>query len=80
MTEPPVWVPSATGTMPAATAAAEPEDEPPGVCSGLCGLRVTEGVRVASSVVTVLPRITAPAARNAATQAASAPGWRPLCT
>ena len=43
MTEPPVWVPSAAGTMPAATAAAEPEEEPPGVCSRLRGLRVTDG-------------------------------------
>ena len=30
-TEPPVWVPMASGTMPAATAAAEPDEEPPGV-------------------------------------------------
>ena len=43
MTEPTVCVPSATGTMPAATAAAEPEEEPPGVCSGLRGLRVVRG-------------------------------------
>ena len=32
ITEPPVCVPSASGIMPAATAAAEPEDDPPGVC------------------------------------------------
>ena len=31
MTEPPTCVPSAAGTMRAATAAAEPEDDPPGV-------------------------------------------------
>ena len=31
ITEPPVCVPSASGIMPAATAAAEPEDDPPGV-------------------------------------------------
>src|SRR5262245_2897431 len=31
ITEPPVWVPSANGIMPAATAAAEPAEEPPGV-------------------------------------------------
>ena len=31
--------------MPAATAAAEPEEEPPGVCSGLRGLRVTDGCK-----------------------------------
>ncbi len=33
MTEPPVWLPTAIGSMPAATAAAEPDEEPPGVCS-----------------------------------------------
>ena len=31
--------------MPAATAAAEPEDEPPGVRAGSCGLRVLPGVK-----------------------------------
>src|SRR2546422_6225270 len=30
-------------------------DDPPGVCAGLCGFRVFPGVRVANSVVTVLP-------------------------
>src|SRR5947208_3159876 len=35
ITEPPVCVPSASGIMPAATAAAEPEDDPPGVWSAL---------------------------------------------
>ena len=44
MTEPAVCVPSAAGTMPAAMAAAEPEEEPPGVCSRLRGLRVAAGV------------------------------------
>ena len=33
MIEPPVWLPKAIGSMPAATAAAEPEDDPPGVCA-----------------------------------------------
>ena len=42
-TEPLVCVPTASGTMPAATAAAEPLDDPPGVCAGLCGLRVGPG-------------------------------------
>ena len=65
--DPPVWLPSESGTIPAATAAADPLDEPPGVCAGLCGLRVLPGVRVANSVVTVLPMITAPAARSRAT-------------
>src|SRR5258707_12165053 len=55
MMDPPVWLPRASGTMPAATAAAEPLEEPPGVWPGWCGLRVLPGVRVANSVVTVLP-------------------------
>ena len=40
ITEPAVWVPTASGAWPAATAAAEPDDEPPGVCPGAAGLRV----------------------------------------
>jgi hypothetical protein len=43
MIEPLVCEPSAAGTWPAATAAAEPLEEPPGVCSGSCGLRVLPG-------------------------------------
>ncbi len=43
MTEPAVWLPIASGTMPAATAAAEPEDEPPGVCAGLCWIACLAG-------------------------------------
>src|SRR6185295_16763102 len=43
MTEPPVWLPNATGTIPAATAAAEPQDDPPGVWARLHGLRVGTG-------------------------------------
>ena len=38
--EPLVSEPSVSGTMPAATAAAEPPEEPPATCSRLCGLRV----------------------------------------
>ena len=45
ITDPPVWVPTASGTMPAATAAADPCDDPPGVWSGSCGLRVLPGCR-----------------------------------
>ena len=63
MTEPPVCVPMAIGTIPAATAAAEPDDEPPGVRSELTGLTVSQGSRKASSVVFVLPKIMAPAER-----------------
>ena len=80
ITEPPVWVPTASGVMPAATAAADPEDEPPGVCSGLTGLRVLPGCRNASSVLTVLPRMMAPAARSLPTIIASRSGTRPAST
>ena len=66
--------------MAAATAAAEPLDDPPGVCSGLCGLRVLPGAYVAHSVVTVLPMMTAPEARSAPTTAASRVGMRPACS
>jgi hypothetical protein len=79
MVDPPVWLPSESGTIPAATAAAEPLDDPPGVCAGLCGFRVLPAVRVANSVVTVLPMITAPAARSRSTTAASREGVRPAC-
>ena len=43
ITDPKVWVPIANDTMPAATAAAEPEEDPPGVRPGSCGLRVLPG-------------------------------------
>src|SRR5215467_12010190 len=71
MVEPITWVPRPALIMPAATAAAEPLDEPPGVCARFQGLRVPRGSVAANSVVTVLPRITAPACRSAETQAAS---------
>src|SRR5215467_4864963 len=73
ITEPLVCEPSASGTMLAATAAAEPDEKPPGVRAGSCGLRVGPGWKYANSVVTVLPMMTAPAARNIATTVAS---WR----
>ncbi|MCY1535037.1 hypothetical protein D9M68_704250 [compost metagenome] len=69
--EPPVCVPRAAGTMPAATAAAEPLEEPPGVCASAWGLRVGPGVLKANSAVTVLPTGIAPAARNMPTLQAS---------
>src|ERR1700685_1818851 len=71
MVEPMTWVPSAALTMAAATDAAEPLDEPPGVCTVFQGLRVPRGCDAANSVVTVLPTITAPASRSARTLAAS---------
>ena len=74
MTEAAVWLPSAAGTMKSATAAADPLEEPPGVRERSRGLRVGPGEKTANSVVTVLPRITAPASRSARTQAASRSG------
>ena len=56
ITEPLVCVPIATGTWPAATAAADPEEEPPGVCLGFQGLRVSAGCMYANSAVAVLPK------------------------
>ena len=75
-----VWLPSASGTIAAATAAAEPLEEPPGVWPELCGLRVLPGVRVANSVVTVLPMMIAPAARSSDTTDASRDGVLPACS
>ena len=78
MIEPPTWVPIATGTMLAPTAAAEPDDEPPGVRSGSNGLVVGPGCEPPSSAVTVLARITAPAWRSAQTPALSRLGKFPF--
>jgi len=66
MVEPITWVPSAALTMPVATDAAEPLDEPPGVCATFHGLRVPRGSDAANSVVTVLPTMTAPASTQRA--------------
>src|SRR5260370_26490559 len=66
-TEPSPSEQSAAGTSPEATAAAEPPEEPPGVCSRLHGLRVIPNAgpsvigHCPSSGVLVLPTITAPA-------------------
>ena len=59
ITEPLVCVPIAAGTWPAATAAADPDDDPPGVCARFQGLRVGPGCMNANSVVTVLPNTNA---------------------
>jgi hypothetical protein len=64
--------------MPAATAAADPLELPPGVCSKLRGLRVGAGVRYANAVVCVLPSRIAPRRRNDVTMAASVLPSRPL--
>ena len=67
--EPPPSLACAAGTMPAATAAAEPPLEPPGESAGSHGLRVgpysadsVTGSRPNSGVL-VLPKITRPARR-----------------
>jgi hypothetical protein len=62
----------AKGTSPAATAAAEPAEEPPGVRPGAFGFSVTVGCRKANSVVLDLPMISPPARRITPTMAASA--------
>ena len=76
--EPPPSDPIAAPASPAATAAAEPPDDPPGVRCRSHGLRLTpnvgdsvHGVTV-SSGTWVLPRITAPAPRSRRTSSASA--------
>src|SRR5215213_4384318 len=69
-TEPPVSEPSAIGTMPAATAAAEPPDEPPGTRFGSIGLRAgpkalcSVDEPIANSSQLVFATTTAPAARS----------------
>src|SRR6202020_1674726 len=74
ITEPSVCVPNASGTIPAATAAAEPDDEPPGVCRAFHGLVVRPGGRQANSVDTVLPKIVGPSCRRRSTNQASCAG------
>ena len=64
--EPPVSVPSASGVNPAATAADEPPEEPPGTRSGAHGLCVTPKAEfsveepIANSSMLVLPRAISP--------------------
>ena len=77
ITEPAVCVPNAIGTMAAATAAAEPDDEPPGVCADCAGCASPTAPADAISVVTVLPMTMPPARRVSATAAASARGRSP---
>src|SRR5438309_3681105 len=67
--EPPPSLPWAIGTRPAATAAAEPPDDPPGVRSRSQGLRVGPNSvasltgRIPYSGRVVVPTITKPALR-----------------
>src|SRR5918912_1556577 len=78
--EPPVSEPSAQGARPAATAAAEPPEEPPGTRSGSQGLRVGPNAEfsvddpIANSSMFVLPRSVRPAARQRLATVASKTG------
>ena len=77
-TEPPPSVPSANGVMPAATEAAAPALEPPGVLARFHGLRVmpvsgeSPTPLQPNSLVVVLPITIAPAALTRSTGGASA--------
>ena len=78
--EPPPSAAEAIGTSPAATAAALPPLEPPGLRCGFQGLRVTPQVadsvkpQIASSGSSVLPTMIAPASRSRRTISQSAAG------
>src|SRR3954453_14032258 len=82
-TEPPVSEPSAIGAKPAATAAAEPPDDPPGTFAVSCGLCVTPNPEfsvdepIANSSRFVLPTMTAPASRSRVITVASYGGFQP---
>ena len=65
--EPAVCVPSASGTCASATAAAEPDDEPPGVRSRIVRIARLARAEERQFRRTVLPKMTAPAARSAVT-------------
>src|SRR3954452_22805245 len=75
--DPPVSVPIASGAWNAATAAAEPPPEPPGIRSRSQGLRVGPNAEcsveepMANSSRLVLPAMAKPAARSLATTVAS---------
>ena len=79
--DPPPSLPWATGTMPEATAAAEPPEDPPLECSIAQGLRVgpkatgSVVIEVPSSGVLVRPRTTKPARLSLPTRKLS---WRAL--
>src|SRR5262245_7343271 len=82
--EPPVSDPRLTGTRPAASAAPEPDEEPPVKCAAFQGLRAgghgrsNDGPPCANSCVASLPIRTAPAAFRRATVVASLAGTRSM--
>ena len=79
-TEPPVSVPSAVSQMPAATAAAEPDEEPPGTRPGAATLRGVPSKAFSprmpseTSSVIVLPIRVAPASSKVCTAQACCVG------
>ena len=79
-TEQPKSVPCASGTMPVATATAEPPDEPAGLKAGFHGLRVGPNSSLlvlapqANSGVLVFASTMAPAALRRRTTSASSAG------
>src|SRR5437762_3910926 len=81
-TEPPVSVPRLPSASPAATATAEPPDEPPGTRARSHGLRALPYAEfsldepIANSSQFVLPTITAPAALSRAVTVASYGGTK----
>src|ERR1035437_9538288 len=81
--DPPVSEPSATGANPAATAAAEPPEEPPGTRLVSWGFRVGPKAELsvdepmANSSILVLPTMTPPASTNRVTTVASYGGRQP---
>src|ERR1700732_2067996 len=81
--DPPWSPPSAIGTSPAATSAALPPDEPPALCAGLCGLRITPLAQVwlapekQRSSQAALPAIVPPAFRIRVITVASSSGTNP---
>src|SRR5215831_886969 len=82
--EPPVSEPRLAGTSPAATAAPDPDDEPPVKCAVFHGLRAgghgksNDGPPWANSCVASLPIKIAPAAWSLATAVASLVGTRSM--
>src|ERR1700681_2882384 len=78
--EQPKSVPCASGSIPVATAPADPREEPAGLNAGFQGLRVTPNTSLkvlapaANSGVLVLPSTIAPAAFRRRTASASSVG------
>src|SRR3972149_9755274 len=83
LTDPPVSEPSASGTTPPPTAAADPPLDPPGTRDGSHGFRVGPNAEcsvdepIANSSRLVFPMMMAPASRSRVTTVASYGGRQP---